>query len=96
MNVILAMAGGGLLEDDDCGRRLLGTATIENEDRKANPLPATRESKTARPARRVLSARTAQRQCVVGDMNAQHRTIAALEHDPEKWKPVFGKDHAPR
>jgi hypothetical protein len=18
-----------------------------------------------------------------------------LEHDPEKWKPVFGKDHAP-
>jgi hypothetical protein len=20
----------------------------------------------------------------------------ALEHDPEKWKPVFGKDHAPR
>jgi hypothetical protein len=20
---------------------------------------------------------------------------ASLEHDPEKWKPVFGKDHAP-
>jgi hypothetical protein len=20
---------------------------------------------------------------------------AALEHDPEKWEPVFGKDHAP-
>jgi len=20
---------------------------------------------------------------------------ADLEHDPEKWKPVFGKDHAP-
>jgi alpha-D-ribose 1-methylphosphonate 5-triphosphate synthase subunit PhnH len=20
---------------------------------------------------------------------------AALEHDPEKWMPVFGKDHAP-
>jgi hypothetical protein len=19
-----------------------------------------------------------------------------LEHDPEKWKPVFGKDHAPK
>ncbi|CDX33507.1 hypothetical protein MPLSOD_160055 [Mesorhizobium sp. SOD10] len=19
----------------------------------------------------------------------------ALEHDPEKWEPVFGKDHAP-
>jgi hypothetical protein len=19
-----------------------------------------------------------------------------LEHDPEKWAPVFGKDHAPR
>ena len=21
--------------------------------------------------------------------------IVALEHDPEKWKPVFRKDHAP-
>jgi len=20
--------------------------------------------------------------------------FATLEHDPEKWKPVFGKDHA--
>jgi hypothetical protein len=20
--------------------------------------------------------------------------LASLEHDPEKWKPVFGKDHA--
>jgi hypothetical protein len=20
---------------------------------------------------------------------------AVLEHDPEKWKPVFGKDHVP-
>jgi hypothetical protein len=22
------------------------------------------------------------------------RARFALEHDPEKWKPVFGKDHA--
>jgi hypothetical protein len=22
--------------------------------------------------------------------------IRWLEHDPEKWVPVFGKDHAPR
>jgi hypothetical protein len=21
--------------------------------------------------------------------------VGALEHDPEKWKPVFRKDHAP-
>jgi len=21
--------------------------------------------------------------------------VAILEHDPEKWIPVFGKDHAP-
>jgi hypothetical protein len=23
------------------------------------------------------------------------RCLARLEHDPEKWVPVFGKDHAP-
>jgi hypothetical protein len=23
-------------------------------------------------------------------------TYVASENDPEKWKPVFGKDHAPR
>jgi hypothetical protein len=23
-------------------------------------------------------------------------TYVALENDPEKWKPIFGKDHAPR
>ena len=23
------------------------------------------------------------------------RRLHALEHDPEKWNPVFGKDHAP-
>ena len=23
------------------------------------------------------------------------RAVGALEHDPEKWEPVFGKDHAP-
>jgi hypothetical protein len=22
-------------------------------------------------------------------------TLAPLKHDPEKWKPVFRKDHAP-
>jgi hypothetical protein len=22
------------------------------------------------------------------------RAIAPLQHDPEKWEPVFGKDHA--
>jgi hypothetical protein len=22
--------------------------------------------------------------------------IGSIEHDPEKWVPVFGKDHAPR
>jgi hypothetical protein len=23
------------------------------------------------------------------------RAVSRLEHDPEKWTPVFGKDHAP-
>jgi hypothetical protein len=23
------------------------------------------------------------------------RSLMKLEHDPEKWAPVFGKDHAP-
>jgi hypothetical protein len=23
------------------------------------------------------------------------KTEDALQHDPEKWSPVFGKDHAP-
>jgi hypothetical protein len=27
-----------------------------------------------------------------GDPLGQHQ--AGLEHDPEQWKPVFGKDHA--
>ena len=26
---------------------------------------------------------------------ARHPPLAELEHDPEKWIPVFGKDHAP-
>ena len=26
--------------------------------------------------------------------NACSRFMVALEHDPEKWKPVFGQDHA--
>jgi len=25
---------------------------------------------------------------------ARHRMVSALKHDPEKWKPVFRKDHA--
>jgi hypothetical protein len=25
---------------------------------------------------------------------AQAHEWASLEHDPEKWEPVFGKDHA--
>jgi hypothetical protein len=25
-----------------------------------------------------------------------HFRRGAIEHDPEKWKPVFGKDHAAR
>jgi alpha-D-ribose 1-methylphosphonate 5-triphosphate synthase subunit PhnH len=31
-----------------------------------------------------------------GKVAALPRTtrIASLEHDPEKWEPVFGKDHA--
>jgi hypothetical protein len=24
-----------------------------------------------------------------------HLRRGAVEHDPEKWAPVFGKDHAP-
>jgi hypothetical protein len=32
------------------------------------------------------------------DLHRFHEGLpfAGLEHDPEKWKPVFGKDHAPR
>jgi hypothetical protein len=28
-------------------------------------------------------------------LRAGHGLHAMLEHDPEKWTPVFGKDHAP-
>jgi hypothetical protein len=42
----------------------------------------------------MATERTAGFEALVGRWDeAQHR--AALEHDPEKWAPVFGKDHAP-
>jgi hypothetical protein len=25
-----------------------------------------------------------------------HSVTPGIEHDPEKWKPVFGEDHAPQ
>jgi hypothetical protein len=31
----------------------------------------------------------------LGAMLARPAVARALEHDPEKWIPVFGKDHAP-
>jgi len=30
-----------------------------------------------------------------GERNSAPQRDALLEHDPEKWIPVFGKDHAP-
>ena len=30
----------------------------------------------------------------MGRPNQSERDIDGLEHDPEKWEPVFGKDHA--
>jgi hypothetical protein len=30
-----------------------------------------------------------------GGASPPSRNVPRLEHDPEKWKPVFGKDHAP-
>jgi hypothetical protein len=37
---------------------------------------------------------------VPGDMGgpdkARRSLSQRLEHDPEKWEPVFGKDHAPQ
>jgi hypothetical protein len=29
-----------------------------------------------------------------GSSNIHRRELSILEHDPEKWIPVFGKDHA--
>jgi hypothetical protein len=29
-----------------------------------------------------------------GQFRTREQAIAELEHDPEKWIPVFGKDHA--
>jgi lysine 2,3-aminomutase len=31
----------------------------------------------------------------VEDFNGRRHAYPPLEHDPEKWTPVFGKDHAP-
>jgi len=28
------------------------------------------------------------------DRTSKRKSVRALEHDPEKWKPVFRKDHA--
>jgi hypothetical protein len=28
------------------------------------------------------------------DLDALQSSVDGLEHDPEKWGPVFGKDHA--
>jgi hypothetical protein len=28
-------------------------------------------------------------------INIKLAAVAGLEHDPEKWEPVFGEDHAP-
>jgi hypothetical protein len=56
-------------------------------DRGAAPgeLPAI----PAAPAARLLLGRA-------GHGEAQESTVEQLEHDPEKWIPVFGKHHAPR
>jgi hypothetical protein len=32
--------------------------------------------------------------CGLSTGNSQVPAFERLEHDPEKWKPVFGKDHA--
>src|ERR1043166_2594302 len=39
-----------------------------------------------------LGARAERRDLILREGRQGH---AALEHDPEKWTPVFGKDHAP-
>jgi len=31
----------------------------------------------------------------MGGIPSRHNRRDALEHDPEKWNPVFRKDHAP-
>src|SRR6266550_3892117 len=40
----------------------------------------------------VLDSEVRKRGCRTNDANFG---IGPLEHDPEKWIPVFGKDHAP-
>jgi hypothetical protein len=32
--------------------------------------------------------------CLTADLAAVWQFRVSLEHDPEKWVPVFGKDHA--
>jgi hypothetical protein len=43
---------------------------------------------TAADLRALLAAETADA------LSAAARVVRLLEHDPEKWVPVFGKDHA--
>src|SRR5262245_14083372 len=46
------------------------------------------DARTAGPYRTDSASLTAA-------ISARVAAAAALEHDPEKWVPVFGKDHAP-
>src|SRR4051794_31383838 len=50
------------------------------------------------PSPRRGAARTEPGRGAASDRTARDRTLAgkaaAIEHDPEKWEPVFGKDHA--
>src|SRR5215510_6214953 len=43
---------------------------------------------------RQLHVLVPERACCLSSIAAICAAPEALEHDPEKWKPVFGKDHA--
>src|SRR5260370_38061744 len=52
-----------------------------------------RPGTVARDIARVVST---VRRCVPHRIPDTGARVLALEHDPEKWIPVFGQDHAPR
>ncbi|CDX51475.1 conserved hypothetical protein [Mesorhizobium plurifarium] len=54
-----------------------------------------REKHERRLSAMRLSGVTANAFCVNSELSVLTMAGAALEYDPEKWEPVFGKDHAP-
>ena len=101
-----AAIGGraGALRHRQRDRRPPGDAGLARRGRRSSHAPARRRAfRPDRIARRAIPALRHRRQRHRRG-GAGHRARPAdpapqgfaLAHDPEKWEPVFGKDHAPR